>query len=151
MNRRILRRAFSIAVTIIIICPLSACYFLPQQQYLPSEGKWYSEDIQVQLSFDEFNVLEFYENKSYKYMSDEEYYSSFILIDGEKIRCSITCWFNSPKLFILYDDPRLNDVHSNRYGIGYYFYKTDVVNITENKMILKDRNTGQKYTFIRID
>ncbi len=137
---------------VLLIVALTGCVSSPKVYY-PREGIWFCEELQVQLCFDseKSDTVEFYEDKLYMQMDDEEYYDSFILWDGQKFRCSAHCKWDSPYLFIQYDDPRFNNTQYKAYDIGHYFYETEIISLSGSKMVLKDQNTAEKYTFIRVN
>ncbi len=145
-----MKRIHISALVVLLIMFLPGCYDQPKE-YHPQDGTWFCEELQVQLCFDpeSYATAAFYENKVYMQMDDEEYYDSFIVWDGQMFRCSAHCKRNSPYLFIQYDDPRFNDTQCKLYDIGYHFYETEIVSLSDNQMVLKDQHTAEKYIFLR--
>lgn len=145
-----MKRILIVLLIVLFAIPLTGCYDYPKE-YHPQDGTWVCDRLQVQLCFDpEAEVtVDFYEDKLYMQMDDEEYYDSTIIWDGQKFRCSAHCQWDSPYLYIQYDDPRFNETQYKAYDIGYYFYETEIVSLSDDKMVLKDLNTKEKYIFIR--
>lgn len=147
-----MKRIMLIASLIVLLTTLlMGCYEHPKVYY-PQDGTWFCDELQVQLCFDPeaYVTADFYEDKLYMQMDDDAYYTSMIEWNGQKFRCSAHCTRNRPYLYIQYDDPRFNETQYKAYDIGYYFYQTEIISLSNDKMVLKDQNTKEKYIFIRI-
>lgn len=116
----------------------------------PAEGIWYCEELQVQLDFGAYieDPEGFY--KDYANMSDEEYYRSYIIIDGQKYRCFPSVQSDRPTLIIRYDDPRYDDKHSAVYSSREELFRGTGLALTKNQYVVQDEYTGKLYMFVRI-
>ena len=139
-------------VLLLLTMSLSGCHGKPRKYY-PQDGVWVCDELRVQLCFDpeNYNSVSFYEDKLYLQMDDDAYYTSMIEWNGQIFRCSAHCPWNTPYLYIQYDDPRFNETQYKAYDIGYHFYETEIISLSDDKMVLKDLNTKEKYVFVRLD
>ena len=145
-----MERMYITTLVVLLIMFFPGCYDEPKEYY-PQGGTWFCQELEVQLCFEPESYVsaDFYGEKLYMQMDDKEYYDSYIVLDGQKFRCSAHCKWNSPYLYIQYDDPRFNDTQYKAYDIGYYFYKTKIVSVSEDEMVLQDTETSDKYIFLR--
>lgn len=93
-------------------------------QYMPEEGVWYCEDLQIQLSF-EANIC------------------NYVLVDNVKVEAN---WHNDPgaKTFSI----------MSAYGVeslgilpGYVFLTAECVSRNEDEFVVKERYTDKAYVF----
>lgn len=118
---------------------------------VPQSGTWYCEELQTQLCFDkDYSApIEFYEEKGYEKMDDEEYYRSYIMIDGQKFRCAVGN--RGISVFITYSDLKFNEENYEFHPIGQNLFEGETQFLSKTKFVLKDSNTGKEYIFRRAE
>ena len=114
------------------LCTLLCCCTFPIYEpvikiWYPEDGVWYCEELKIQLSFDDNQ-------------------DTFMEKDGIKIRCRWENHPNSPELLVLCQG-------SNTFGykLGDVVFSGQFIELTNNKLVVEDSQTGEQYTFIRQD
>ena len=93
--------------------------------WLPEEGIWYCEELDMQLAFSD---------------SDD----SYIVIDGEKVICSVHNNRGSQVFSLLIQESGVPN-----YKLGDDVFSGKYVSLTEEAFTVKDRESGMQYVFIR--
>ena len=134
-----MKKLFKIVILILIVGSASL-YFRCRTDYVtapdyeypfPEEGRWYCEEIQVTLVF---SVINFARE------------DSVIIIDGNEIECHCGWEIGSPHLYLI--------CHETIDGVCYQgqdLYVWEFVDVTESELILKNHDSEEVFTFIRID
>ena len=128
----------SIILTVIIIpAVLYACWWVSGLLHfgfygnitiwVPEDGIWYCEELDMQLSFS---------------ISDD----SYIVIDGEKVICSVRNNRGSKVFSLLIQESGVPN-----YKLGDAVFRGEHVSLTEEAFTVKDLDSGKQYVFIRCD
>lgn len=137
-KRLLLIIAIAIILTVIIIpAVLYACwwgsgllhfgFYGNITIWVPEEGIWYCEELDMQLSFSS---------------SDD----SYIVIDGEKVICSVRNNRGSKTFSLLIQESGVPN-----YKLGDAVFRGEHVSLTEEAFTVKDRDSRKQYVFIRCD
>lgn len=125
-----MRRRLLFFTTCILFLSLSGCLseeFLPTDKQLPKDGTWYCETLEMQLVFGE---------------SGESESESWVVLNGEKILCN---WANdrgSPVIWIF-------PTETTQYAkTEHPLLSLEIVTISENTIIVTDRDTNVSHTFV---
>ncbi len=142
-----------VVLLLVALYVFSGCTFWHQQTYHPNSGFWYCDELNMQIAFGKNleDPIAFYTNKGYVGMSDEEYYSSHIILNGLKYRCATGAHMRQPTLIITYDDIRYNDNNPAPFALGYEFFRGTAVKVTRNVYTVKEDSTQKVYKFVRIE
>ena len=95
--------------------------------WVPEDGIWYCEELDMQLSFS---------------ISDD----SYIVIDGEKVICSVRNNRGSETFSLLIQESGVPN-----YKLGDAVFHGEHVSLTEEAFTVKDLDSGKQYVFIRCD
>ncbi len=134
--RNSLRRRVIISLLVIIAALflgyllLSLPFILPyfsSQQWLPAEGTWYCEELQIQFCVENEN-------------------ESFAMIDGIKIPCYIRNDRGSSVFSICAASPDFDDIVS----VGEALFSGEYVDLNSDVFIVMDRDTKQQVVFRRV-
>lgn len=140
MNRKRLLLIIIIAIILtVVIIPavLYACWWIYGffsfgfygniTIWVPEDGIWYCEELDMQLSFS---------------ISDD----SYIVIDGEKVICSVRNNRGSETFSLLIQESGVPN-----YKLGDAVFHGEHVSLTEEAFTVKDLDSGKQYVFIRCD
>lgn len=113
-------------ITYIVICVaillcLTACY----SEWMPQDGIWYCEALQMQISFAEGEC--------------------FTVIDGEKILCDCINDKGSTNFFIISQASHIEGL-----PVGTELFSAERVKLTETEFVVREEKTGKEYVFIKI-
>lgn len=112
-------------MVIIILLILTFCLASCYTEWMPQSGVWYSEELQMQISFDGGE--------------------SFAVIDGRKIVCIFENDRSSKCFTLLSQDRNAKDI-----PIGQELFCGERISLTENEFVVKEEKTGQLYVFRRV-
>ena len=94
-------------------------------QYEPEEGIWYSEELQIQLSY-------------------EQHTQSFAIINGEKIVCACGSDRGVPNLYV-----SCQETDHPMYRLGQEIFSAKIVSLSETEFVVYDEQTSRQYVFTR--
>jgi len=109
-----------ICVLFFLVSCLSCCY----TEWMPTEGIWYCEELQLQISFDRSE--------------------SYIVIDGQKIACDCLNDRGSAWFCVLIQEK--NDL----YPVGKEVFSARYVQLSEYEFIVSEEHTGKQYVFVKV-
>ena len=96
---------------------------------MPQEGTWYCAELNVHLVYDTKEGIP---------------KNSYAVIDGTDIVCQLDGDFNTPYIY-------LNVRHAiGDYSVGDLLYWWDVIELSEDQMILEDHYSKEQFIFKRI-
>lgn len=124
---------------LVLVIPAAICILIPlllsflfqnglieYAQFFPEDGIWYCEELQIQAAFGETG-------------------ETFIVVEGEKIDC---VWENDP------GSEWLNIISQDRdtkvFKLGESVFSGTYVRLDETRLVLRDPDSGQEYTFVKI-
>lgn len=115
---------------------------IPPNQYYPTEGIWYCEELQIQLCFSD---------KPHNTHEGAPDHDCCITIEGKQIKCYPHYKQGNPNFVVVYQKSGSTDKNTEEYSIDHIFYKGHVKSLSKTRLVTKDRETGETYTFYRID
>jgi len=113
-------RIVLICVSFLLVSCLSSCY----TEWMPTEGIWYCQELQMQISFEENE--------------------SFVVIDNQKVACACLNDRGSAWFFVLIQGK------NDRYPVGTEVFSAKHVQLSKNEFIVSEEHTGQQYVFTRV-
>lgn len=111
-----------ISIFILLITVLVGCR---PDQYEPEEGIWFCEELQIQLSY-------------------EQYTNSFAIINGEKILASCGSDRGVPYLYV-----SCKETENPRHRLGEEIFTAKIISLSETEFVVYDEESLQRYVFIR--
>ncbi len=95
-------------------------------QWMPTEGVWYCDELQISLSFDE-NIM------------------SFAIIDGQKVICVADNNRGSEVISVLCQENNIDQFY-----LGESIFTGEYVSLKDNQLVLREYHKENIYTFLRV-
>ncbi len=95
-------------------------------QWMPTEGVWYCDELEISLSFDE-NIM------------------SFAIIDGQKVMCVAGNDRGSTLVSLSCQDRNISSI-----SLGEDVFVGEYVDLEDNQLVLREYHTENIYTFVRV-
>ena len=132
-----MRKRLLCCVACILLLSLSGCLseeFLPKNKRLPKDGIWYCETLQMQLGFGE---------------SGESESETWVILNGEKILCDRANLRGESTLWIIAaDTAQLGELKTT---VERTLFGLEIVSVSEDTIIVKDRDTNESHTFVKME
>lgn len=112
-----------ILIIVLVLIIFSSCQ---HQRYVPTEGQWFCEELQIQLSYDDGH-------------------SSYLLDNGEKIVCSNET-DPGTRCIMVY----CQEQNHEKYEFCSEIFTDDCISFDQEKMIVVDQTTGKEFIFKRV-
>lgn len=117
-----MKRIFYLLICVILLLFLTGCY----TDWMPQEGDWFCEELQIQISFD-----------------DGE---SYFVYDGEKIQCDCINDRGSKSFFVISQAFDIDDL-----PVGTELFSAEYVELTDSIFTVKEESTGIEYIFVKVN
>lgn len=118
---------FTLAIVVCVIATSFIFIGMTQDtQWMPTEGVWYCDELEISLSFDE-NTM------------------SFATIDGQKVKCVVDDMPGSDVVSVLCQENNIAHI-----SLGESIFTGEYVSLKDNQLVLREYHTENIYTFLKV-
>ena len=115
------RKIINLVICVMLLLCLTACY----KEWIPSEGVWYCEDLQMQVSFPDKTCI-------YTY-------------NGEKVTCVFLNDYGSKWFCVISQATDVKEL-----PVGSELFSAELTELSECGFIVREEKSGIEYIFTRI-
>lgn len=120
-----MKKIAAMLLTVVLFLALMGCQ-LKYAEYMPPDGHWYCEELQIQISF-----------------FDDECYA---IRSGEKIDCCVENDQGSKVFTVLCAQENITDL-----PVGTLIFEAVYVELADNKFTVRELKTNDIYVFKRVE